>query len=86
MKNIKATAAAPIPRNIPNILFLRAERSDIAPSRGASRAMNVNAIVVATLWRKVAVPADRPAAAYEEKKIGNTAVTITVTIAELAQS
>ena len=48
--------------------------------------MKARPMVVATLNRNVAVAAGIPAAAYDEKKIGNTAVTTIVIIAELAQS
>ena len=48
--------------------------------------MTARPMVVAMACRNVAASPESPAAAYDEKKIGYTAVTMIVTMAELAQS
>jgi hypothetical protein len=85
-KNIPPQASAPSTAKAPRSRFLLPERSATTPSSGASRATSTSEAVVTRPCTSAALQPGRSTHATRAKKIGKTAVTITVIIPELAQS
>ncbi len=86
MKNIPAVAATPSSRKNAMNRFFAARTSATAPRTGPSTATTTAAMVLAYPHHCVATSGGLSAPATLRKKIGNTAVVITVCIAEMAQS
>src|SRR5688572_30479594 len=84
MKNIAEMAAMPMIMNSASNRFLMPAKSATAPRMGDTTATRMMPTIVKTPYRQVAVESGNPDTA--EKKVGNTAVIMMVTIAEFAQS